>query len=157
VQNERTPARVPVTGAAQAPPPDAAPLPQGTDAAGVALAGGHHLRLTRSPDADVLRVEGADGRLRLSVSVTAAGLAIELEGADLLLRAAGALAIDAERLTLRAREGLALESGGDLELRAEGAISSEAHRQSLLARRGDVAVRANDDVRLDGERIRMNC
>ena len=121
------------------------------------LLGGHRLRLERRPDADVLRVEGADGRLRVAVIVTSAGTAIELDGADLTIRASGELAIDARRLSLRASEGLTLESGADVEVRASGAVRTEADEQCHVSRRGDHRVYANDDVRLNGERIKMNC
>jgi hypothetical protein len=36
------------------------------------------------------------------------------------------------------------------------AIVSAAFEQSHLARRGDYRVKANDDVRVDGERIKLN-
>ena len=37
-----------------------------------------------------------------------------------------------------------------------GRASLEAHDVRIQARRGDVAVKANDDVRLDGERVLLN-
>lgn len=123
----------------------------------VALVGDHTMRLIRDPGRDVLRVEGGDGRLRVSVAVTDAGVSIELDGAELMLRSSGTISLEAERLALRGREGLSLESGGDLDIRAEGVLASDARTQRIEARTGDVSVRANDDVRLDGERIKMNC
>jgi hypothetical protein len=36
-------------------------------------------------------------------------------------------------------------------------MTSTARAHKVTAERGDVDVYANDDVKLDGERIRMNC
>ena len=52
---------------------------------------------------------------------------------------------------------VSLNTDGDLALRAAGALTSEARIQNLTATLGDVNVRANDDVKMQGERIRMNC
>jgi hypothetical protein len=38
-----------------------------------------------------------------------------------------------------------------------GDIHSEACSQKITAHLGNVDIKANDDVTLDGERIRMNC
>lgn len=123
----------------------------------LALAGDHRLRLERHPGQDVLRIEGGDGTLRVSVTVTPAGATVELTGGDLTIRSTGALAIDAQRLSLRSRETLTLESGADVEVRAEGAVRTEGHEQHHVSRRGGHTIYANDDVSIDGERIKMNC
>lgn len=121
------------------------------------LVGDHRLRLERRAEEDVLRVEAPDGQIRVCVTVTASGATIELDGADLAIRSSGALDLDARRLTLRAREELRLESDANLKVRAEGAVRIEGLEQYLVSRRGDLSVYANDDVRIDGERIKMNC
>ena len=41
-------------------------------------------------------------------------------------------------------------------LRVPAALTS-ARAQAITARLGDVSVKANDDVRLNGERVRLNC
>lgn len=46
---------------------------------------------------------------------------------------------------------------GDLKLQVAGDLHSEARVQNVTATLGDVNVRANDDVKMIGERIRMNC
>jgi hypothetical protein len=125
--------------------------------ASVALVGDHRLRLTRSQDEDVLRVEAPDGRLCVSVVVTPEGTRIELEGAELAIRSSGGVAIDAEHVSLTGREGLSLATERDLEIRAGGVIRTEGHAQHLVSRRGDLTVYANDDVKIAAERIKMNC
>lgn len=44
-----------------------------------------------------------------------------------------------------------------VELGPEGDIATRAREQVIEARLGDVRVKANDDVKLNGERIRLNC
>jgi hypothetical protein len=50
-----------------------------------------------------------------------------------------------------------ISSGGSIGVRAEGDIVSEARAQIIRASAGDVRVVANDDVVMDGERIKLNC
>ncbi|WP_437945569.1 hypothetical protein WME98_32305 [Sorangium sp. So ce296] len=78
-------------------------------------------------------------------------------GSGLSIAVAGVLQFAAERVAIHAREGIDLHSGGDTALRSEGDLVSEAREQRLSARRGDVRVEANGDVKLLGERIRLNC
>jgi hypothetical protein len=82
---------------------------------------------------------------------------LRLVSEGLTLRVPGALALDADRLELRGRDALAIRSGGDLSIGAEGEIASRALHQRLVADPGELELRANDDVRIDGERIRMKC
>jgi hypothetical protein len=123
----------------------------------VGLTGQQRLLVQRSPDGDVVQFLSRDGMVALSVSLTENGPVLRFEGASLVLQAAGKLAIEADELVLRGRSGIALSTEGDLALQATGDLHSEARIQTISATRGDVKVRANDDVKLIGERIRMNC
>ncbi|WP_437999880.1 hypothetical protein WMF26_08290 [Sorangium sp. So ce185] len=78
-------------------------------------------------------------------------------GSGLSIAVAGDLQFTAERVAIHAREGIELHRGGDTVLRSEGDLVSEAREQRLSARRGDVRVEANGDVKLLGERTRLNC
>jgi hypothetical protein len=106
--------------------PSAAPLV-------VPLVGSHRLEVDTSDPAEhrlVLRLPAGGAVLR--VAITAAGVQLELTGSDLALRASGELSIDADRVALHGRRGLALTSGGD------------------------VRIEASDDVCIDGERVKLN-
>lgn len=121
------------------------------------LAGGHELVVTSVADVDVVQLVAQNGSVCLSIELTEAGPILRFEGAALRLRASGDLVVEAERLALVGRSALALETGGDLSIRARGDLTSEARIQTITADLGNVNVKANDDVRLDGERVLVNC
>jgi hypothetical protein len=123
----------------------------------VELAGRQRLMIVRGPDGDVVRFLSPSGAVTLSVSLTENGPVLRFEGASLLLQAAGSLAIEAEQLKLHGRAGVSLSTDGDLSLQATGDLHSEARTQNVTATLGDVNVHANDDVKLSGERVRVNC
>ncbi len=106
---------------------------------------------------NVLEIVGADGRVTLSVRVTPAGPVLELEGCGLLIRATGDLAVQAERVAIHGREEVCITSGGDATIGVAGDLATTARIQNITAVLGNVNVKANDDVRLNGERVLVNC
>ncbi len=122
----------------------------------IALAGRHVLEVVRDGEQNVLRVLTADRSAGLLITIDARGISLQVSGADVVLQTAGKLAIDAEELSLHGRKAVAITSDGDATLKATGDLSSEARIQNIRARLGNVNVVANDDVKLNGERIRLN-
>lgn len=114
----------------------------------IRLAGAHELWLKRDGAGDDVAIVTAQGAVALRIRVTEAGVDVEIGGSNLVLRSEGELTLDARRLALWGREGL--------ELRSHGALLLEAEEQRLVATLGDVAIEANDDVCLDGERVLLN-
>lgn len=113
-----------------------------------------------APAGEVLTLVDAAGVARLTIRVTPEATTIELgggPGAAVRLAMEGDLAIDARRVSLHAREHLSISSGQDIVTHAEETITQSARRQSLTATLGDLGLAANDDIRVEGERIRMNC
>jgi len=121
------------------------------------LAADHLLTVERTLDSDVVRISGPDGAVGITVRVGPGHLSLDLGEGTVAIHSAGSLTIDAERLTLRGRKGVVVESGEDARVEAAGRLVSVAEDQELEATLGDLRVRANDDVVIDGERIRMNC
>ena len=121
------------------------------------LVGGQRLVVEDHPSANVLRLVSAEGRLTLSIRVTPAGPVLHLDGAGLMIQADGDLAVSAGRVAIHARDGLALTTGGDLRVHAAGDLHSTARIQNLTADLGNVNVKANDDIKLNGERVLVNC
>jgi hypothetical protein len=90
------------------------------------------------------------------VAITADGPVLRFEG-GLALQTDGPLAIDAEQVTLHGRQGVAISSGGDAWIQVEGDLHSNARIQNITADLGNVNVKANDDVKINGERVKVNC
>ena len=67
----------------------------------------------------------------------------------LTLKTDGDLALSARRIDLNASEGMSLTTAGDLK--------TTGRSQTIVADLGDVKVKANDDVRFNGERVLVNC
>ena len=97
---------------------------------------------------DTVELRAPDGRVCLKITLSPEGPQVELSAAALSLVTRGDVAVDCERFRVNARDEVSLAAGGALETTA----FSQRH-ESL---RGDLALVANDDVTLDGERILLN-
>ena len=120
------------------------------------LAGEQQLVIQNDVGVSVLRILDPGGRVTLSIEVTERGPVLCFES-DLEVRAAGALDFEAQRVAIRGREGVCIESGADARIVAAGDLHSVARIQNVRARLGNVNLKANDDVKLRGERILLNC
>lgn len=114
------------------------------------------VRLERREGGGVLRLVTADGAQPLEIEVGPGGPLLRLR-AGLGVVVEGTIAVAAHAVSLAARDEISLRSGGRIDLHAAGDLTSEGRDNSVIARAGDVAIRANDDVRLNGERIALNC
>lgn len=120
------------------------------------IIGDHVVVVERHAAGGVLKLIAADGNLPLEIAITKEGAVLRL-GRGLAVSVAGPLALEVESLAVNARSGIALDSGGPLQLHASGDIVTTGDGQTIVARKGNVDVMANDDVTLQGERIKMNC
>jgi hypothetical protein len=113
---------------------------------------------------DRLTVRGPEGVVELSVRFTAEGPVLAFSAASIALATRGDMSLNCETLRVRARGGIVMDAAGDLEQRiggrqvvdVAGSAAIEAQDVSIRARLGDVGVTANDDVRIDGERVLLN-
>lgn len=110
-------------------------MPTPTDPAPTALAlsGAHHLIVEDGQAPRSLVHLRGPGPVQLTIEITSAGPILRFQGPALAIDARGGLALSADRVSIHAREDLRLSAGGD------------------------VRVRANDDVTLNGERVLLNC
>jgi hypothetical protein len=127
------------------------------DARTMPMAGGHSLVLDGLEEVDRVELQDQAGNVVLRIHASADGAIVSLGEGPLVLRVDGPLAIEAEHVSIRGERGLELSTGGDARIDVAGDLESEARIQSIRARLGEVRVRANDDVRLNGERIKLNC
>lgn len=124
----------------------------------VQLIGDQVLRVEReSQTSNSVQLIGSDGRVTLRIEVTEEGPVLHCEGTALQIKASGNIAIDAKEVAIHGREGMSLTSGGDITLHSSKDIHSNARIQNITAELGNTNIKANDDVTMDGERIRMNC
>jgi hypothetical protein len=93
---------------------------------------GHILAIEPAPGGHVLRIVGPQGGQSIEIALTPQGPVLRL-GSGAAVEVTGDLRLAGRTLTLHGREGVQVTSGGD------------------------VRVKANDDLRLDGERVLMNC
>src|SRR5262249_36424528 len=110
----------------------------------------HQLLVERKPAENVIKLVGSGGQVGLTIAVTPAGPVLRLEGAGLMIQTTGALAIDAGHVAIHGREGVAISSGGDATIQVRGDLETEARIQQITAVLGNVNLKANDDVTLDG-------
>lgn len=110
-----------------------------------------------SDSEDLVRLLNAEGATALTIRLGADGAVIELGGGPVALNVEGDLAISSRRLMLHGREEVSISSEADVRVVARENALIEAKRQELIATRGNLKAYANDDVLIDGERIRMNC
>jgi len=131
--------------------------PRRPDGHDIELVGGQRLVVEHSTTGDIIQIVAGDGRMAMRIRVTPGGALLELDGMDLKIQAGGDLAIEADRLAFHGRSSIALTTGGDALLYAAGDMHSRARIQNISADLGNVNVTANDDVSINGERVRVNC
>jgi len=128
-----------------------------TSKTAIALVGGQCLVVEKQIASNVLKLIAADGQLCLSIRITPDGPVLMFEGGNLAIESSGVLALTADRIAIHAREGLSLTTDGDMDFKSGGDSHSEARTQNVTACLGNVNLKANDDIRLIGERVRVNC
>lgn len=141
-----------------------APRPAAAGSRTLALRSGGSVRLSGGAGAETLSIRGADGSVQLEVHLGPAGPVLRFGGDRVSIEAPGELALScrtfevrSESITLAASGRIEQRAGGSLELRAGGDAVLSADAVSVEGRSGEVALRANDDVALNGERVLLNC
>lgn len=137
---------------------------QALAAQSVVLPSGRTIEVQSVADADVLRFRAPSGECVLTIHLTDAGPVVRVAGADLEVRSSKRLSLDCEEFHLRASGSAAIDVGGDLRERVGGSVHraargdaiTEAQHVRTEARPGGIELRANDDVRVTGERVLLN-
>lgn len=132
-----------------------APAAHGTEFRTLALAHGHSLVIEGGQERNILQLVDAGGAAHLEISIGPEGIHLSVRGAGLSLATTGSLAIEADRLSLHGKNGISLTTDGDARVEAGGRLESSGRSQHIRAVRGDVRIHANDDVQIEGERIRL--
>ncbi|WP_437939396.1 hypothetical protein [Sorangium sp. So ce341] len=154
----------------QDPPPEAgalAPAP-GAELAPparvVPLASGRSIEIAEEGAGERIQIRAAAGQILVSIRMTDDGPVLSLAGASLEIAAARTLSLSCDTLQIQAAQDAAIEVGGSLHERVRGSAVREAGRSARTTARevkveaspGGVEIRANDDVDIVGERVRLN-
>jgi hypothetical protein len=149
-------------------PPSTAPQhePDDREAGTLRLASGRSLQWQALDDGtEHVRIHGVGGDVELDVVFTENGPRLRFKAADLALEADGKVQVDCDEFHVRSKGDIVHEADGNMGERVEGnAITVvrgnyrvSACTAGVRATRGDVRLKANDDVKLEGERIKLNC
>jgi hypothetical protein len=129
----------------------------------VTFRSGHQAEIVSGRSEESLTLRTRDGQLMLAIEMTDQGPLLRLSGGALQISAASTLSLEAKHLELSAesvavnvRDDLVERVGGDASREVAGSSSLRARDVGIEATRGGVAVHANDDVDVKGERVRLN-
>jgi len=130
----------------------------------VSFGSGRSLAVTEQGGEERVEIRAAGGALLLSVRLTDEGPVFSLSGASFEIAAAKTLSLSAETLRVSALKDITIEAGGGLTERIAGDSTREvggrdrvsARDVEVAAHPGGISLRANDDVDVVGERVRLN-
>jgi hypothetical protein len=116
----------------------------------------HAVTLVKTDQGGTVQLRKPDGAEALRIEVTAHGATLHLtRGLSIVVE--GDLSLEAERVTIRGRRGVSLESEADASISVEGDLTCSSRSHTMTTSHGDIVVDANDDVVMRGERVRVNC
>ena len=116
---------------------------------------GYTVELTRG-EPESLRLRAPGGTLCATIHLDPTGVRLEVQATELHASASERMRLESDVVEIAARQTLALHSEGALHEHAGGARRSTAFEHHVEATHGEIHLLANDDVALDGERIRLN-
>lgn len=116
----------------------------------------YRLHVDHAPGGPMVRIAAPDGAEALRVTIGPEGAVLTL-GHGLTLAVTGTLNLVGDQVAIHGKEGVSIHSGKDLVLESDRDMAVDAREHHIRSRLGDVRIKANDDVRINGERIRLNC
>lgn len=122
-----------------------------------ALGGGATMVLSRRDELSNIEFFDPAGRLTLSLLMTPEGPVLRLAGVGLRIDVEGNLSFAADQVKFTGRERVEIASGGDFRVDAVGRSYQNARSHEMTSDLGDIRLKANDDVLLNGERVMVNC
>ncbi len=130
----------------------------------VRFASGRSMTVVDAGGEERLEVRAAGGALVVAVRLTDEGPVFSMSGASIEIDAAKKLSLRADTVHLSAKTDVSIEAGGTLYQRAGGSSVREiagldrasAGEMEIEVHPGGISLRANDDVDIVGERVRLN-
>jgi len=130
----------------------------------ITMKSGRQVQASDSADEELLVIHNPQGEVELTVRFTEAGPVLNFSAAAVNLQTPGELKIDCGKLKVNSADAIELSSAGDMvqvvngdaNTHIQGKSLFEAHTVNVKSRRGNINVKANDDVCIDGERVKLN-
>lgn len=127
-------------------------------------ASGRTVQLEAAPE-ERLIISNAEGAVELMIRFTPEGPVLSFATTAISVESRGVIKLASESLHIETQQNLTMSVGGSLQqtvgqqvsMQAGGPLFLESRRAEIKTALGDIALNANDDVRIQGERIRMNC
>jgi len=113
------------------------------------LSHGRELTVKLGEGADSILVRSPSGDVELAIEIGPDGPRLKVRAVDIEL-------VADKRLSMRCEE-LNVTVGGTATIQAGGVTTITGKDVHIDAPRGELSLRANDDVDVRGERIRLNC
>lgn len=110
-----------------------------------------------APKSNQLFISDPTGGISLQITMTDQGPLLQMNSAVLNISAEQKLSLSADEIDIHAKKQLDLRSDGEMKETITGDKSSTAEAFDHTARLGDFYVKANDDIKLNGERVKLNC
>ena len=123
----------------------------------VELTGNQQLIIERNETNDLLQIVSEKGQISLSVEITSKGPVLHFEGCGLKIKSDQNLSVDAQNVHIHGRDSVVITSNKDTSIIAAKDLHTYARIQNIKAALGNVNVKANDDIKLNGERVLVNC
>jgi len=128
------------------------------------FASGRTIDVTERAGDELVHVRASDGQIMLSIRLTDEGPVLTLSAVSLELAARKHLSLEAETLSIRTSGDATLDVGGSLHERTRGNTIRDVGKASIERARevridatpGGIVVKANDDVSITGERVKLN-
>ena len=115
--------------------------------------------------ASEIRLLDKNKNLQLVIGISDNGLEININATHLNINATEELNISGKKINIAATDQLNIKTAGNFVQQVDKDALSEvggvnkmlATVQKITATLGDVIIKANDDIKLNGERVKLNC
>jgi len=126
---------------------------------------GHSVAIIEKNKKDLIQVRNAQGVTLFTIEVSDEGTNLNIEAENINIKANKTLHLSGENIDLESKKDLYLKSKGDFNqyvkgnktIETQGENIETAKTQYIKAYLGDVKLKANDDIKLNGERVKLNC
>ena len=126
---------------------------------------GHSLAVHSENDSDIVRVRNAKGLVLFTIEVSNKGATLNIEAENISIAAKNKLHLSAEEVNISSQKQLFVKSEGSFNqyvrgnktIETQGENYETAKTQCIKASLGDIKLTANDDIKLNGERVKLNC